>query len=82
MGRQIGTGGFPAIEDTSSDAEVQDQFRHPTSALDTLRGLANAADGLSFRETEIRQIVGNTNWSVLRHWINEARAVLNQEPQP
>ena len=27
MGRQIGTGGFPAIEDTSSDAEVQERFR-------------------------------------------------------
>lgn len=41
-----------------------------------LRGLTNSADGLSFRENGMRAVIGNTNWNVLRNWIEEARKVL------
>lgn len=44
--------------------------------LEALRKLTNEADGLSFREAEIKAIVGNTNWRNLRSRIEEARNLL------
>lgn len=44
---------------------------------DALLSLTNSADGLSFREAAIRQIIGNTNWNVLRVHIEAARAALS-----
>ena len=48
---------------------------------EALRGLANVADGLSFREIEIRNIIGNTNWTALRHWVNEARTIADHKEE-
>src|SRR5690349_1448428 len=51
--------------------------------LAAARGLANAAASLSFREAEIRETVGNTNWAVLLYWIAQARAAIAKaEAQP
>lgn len=47
-------------------------------AVEVLSGLTNDADGLSFREDAIRNIVGNTNWQVLREKIAAARALLSR----
>lgn len=44
--------------------------------LDALVTLTNTADGLSFREAEIEQVVGVTNWRVLRQHIEAARAAI------
>ena len=45
-------------------------------AKEVLNRITNSADGMSFRADDIRSIVGNTNWRVLRDHIDAARAFL------
>lgn len=65
---------------TQADAEAGWNTRASSPELERMREalhrLTNSADGLSFREAEIREVIGNTNWAVLRDHIKEARSVL------
>jgi hypothetical protein len=44
------------------------------------KNLANTADGFGFREHEIREIAGNTNWNLLVMRIAEVRAAIAEPP--
>jgi hypothetical protein len=48
---------------------------------EALSGLRNNADGLRIEEACIREVIGNTNWEVIRHWIERADAALHGDPQ-
>lgn len=56
--------------------EIARRWNSHDELLAAVRGLANCADGFSFAEAGVREAVGNTNWAVLRHWIDEARAAI------
>lgn len=57
----------------------RDTLRARVKALEeALLSLTNNADGMSFREDAIRNIVGNTNWRILRDNIAAARSVLKE----
>lgn len=43
--------------------------------------LANECDGARAFEADIRAVVGNTNWSVLRLRVDEARELLKPIPE-
>ena len=43
--------------------------------------LANECDGMRAFEQDIRAVVGNTNWSVLRQRVDEARDLLKAVPE-
>ncbi|UXN73408.1 Lar family restriction alleviation protein [Devosia sp. A8/3-2] len=56
--------------DVSSQAEIE-RLRTALSKM------ANEVFGLSVFEVELRSVMGNTNWSVLRQRAEEARAALS-----
>jgi hypothetical protein len=58
-------------------AEFAAAMARTEAAQNALLRLVNECDALRAFEADIRAIVGNTNWSVLRLRVDEARAVLN-----
>ncbi len=44
--------------------------------LEALRKIANEVDSLEFAEAGIREVIGNTNWAVLRDRVGIARAAI------
>lgn len=74
--RERADGNFKAALAESDRADV---LRSRVKALEeTLLPLTNSADGMSFREDAIRNIVGNTNWRILRDNIAAARSALKE----
>jgi hypothetical protein len=74
--------------DASGDTVNAALFYETAAALSTLqeqkgrleealRNLGNEVDALGFLEDEIRGFIGNTNWSILRLRLDEARALLS-----
>ena len=46
------------------------------SLINAANGLRNNSDGYRAFEFDIRDVIGHTNWSVTRHWIEQADAAL------
>jgi hypothetical protein len=46
------------------------------SLLVALRNLTNECDALGFRETDIRALIGNTNWLILTQRVKESLTLL------
>ena len=44
-----------------------------------VRSLANQISGLGAFEHEVREVIGNTNWNVKMHWVDEARKLLGED---